>query len=77
MDWLINGGGIAYIIFLFVSLALFISPLFIWRNGNRTNRLLTLIAKNQGIPEAEVKRNMKGRGRMLAKLKSRITHKNT
>jgi hypothetical protein len=48
-------GPLIFIIILVVSFCIAIAPLFIWRNGNRTNRLLALIAINQGISADQVR----------------------
>mgnify|MGYP006309077621 CR=1 FL=1 len=38
-----------------IGLCITIAPLIIWRNGNRTNRMLALIALQQGIPADKIK----------------------
>ena len=40
---------------LIIGLCITIAPLIIWRNGNRTNRLLAIIALHQGVPPEKIK----------------------
>lgn len=46
--------GIGFIFMLIVSIAITIAPLLIWRNTNRTNKLLGAIAKQHGVPQKEI-----------------------
>ncbi|EFI36138.1 hypothetical protein Dthio_PD3592 [Desulfonatronospira thiodismutans ASO3-1] len=43
------------IVLLALLIAILIAPLLIWRNTNRTNRLLVLIALQSGVPPKHVK----------------------
>ena len=40
---------------IIIGLCITIAPLIIWRNGNRTNRMLALIALHQDIPSEKIK----------------------
>ena len=47
--------AILWLIFFVVGICITIAPLLIWRNGNRTNRLLALMLIRQGVPVEVVK----------------------
>jgi hypothetical protein len=47
-------GFTIFIAFIVISICITLAPLVIWRNGNRTNRLLALIALHQGIPAQKI-----------------------
>lgn len=53
MEFLLMSGFGSFIFFI-VSMAIMIAPLLIWRNTNRTNKLLGAIAKQQGVSQEEV-----------------------
>jgi len=40
---------------LIISVCISVAPLIIWRNGNRTNRLLSLIALRLGLPADRIR----------------------
>ncbi len=54
-----EGLGIIWLIVLIaiiiVAICITIAPLIIWRNGNRTNRLLSLIALRLGVPSDKIR----------------------
>lgn len=45
---------IACIFFFIVGLCIAIAPLIIWRNTNRTNRLLALLLQQNGVKSIEI-----------------------
>jgi len=59
MQYGAEGAGIIGLVIalsiLLISICITIAPLIIWRNGNRTNRLLALIAVQVGVPVETVK----------------------
>jgi hypothetical protein len=65
-------GFLISIAILIIGLCITIAPLIIWRNGNRTNRLLALIALQENIPH-EVIRNVYNCGG--SKLPSELMYK--
>lgn len=50
------GFGVIGIIVFVLGICVSIAPLIIWRNTNRTNRILALIAAQQGVPKALITR---------------------
>jgi len=63
MPYFMTGVGVYFILCLiigFVALMITIAPLLIWRNGNRANRLLALIALQQGVSEVKIKEALNG-----------------
>ena len=48
------GGAIWQLLMVIITMAVIVAQFIIWRNGNRTNRLLTLMAKRLGVPQDEV-----------------------
>jgi uncharacterized membrane protein len=46
--------GIGFVFLFIVSLAITIAPLLIWRNTNRTNKLLGAIAAQQGVSQKDI-----------------------
>lgn len=47
---MLEGFGILWLIFFVVCICISVAPLIIWRNTNRTNRLLALMLLRQGVP---------------------------
>lgn len=48
-------GLLIYLAILIIGLCITIAPLIIWRNGNRSNRMLVLIALQLGVPAKQIK----------------------
>lgn len=46
---------ILFLAIIIISFCITIAPLIIWRNGNRTNRLLALLAFHSGVPANKLK----------------------
>lgn len=58
-------GGIGFFFWLFfvvIAICITIAPLVIWRNTNRTNRLLALLLLQQGVPADTVNEVFKSGG---------------
>lgn len=53
--------GIIWLIALIIGLCITFAPLFIWRNTNRTNRLLSMIAIQNGADAQHVAQVASGR----------------
>jgi len=63
--WLIGGGTGTFVVlalWAIVLICLFFAPLIIWRNGNRTNRLLALYMLHCGVPANNIYAVYKSRG---------------
>lgn len=45
-----EGLGIFGLLLIILGICITVAPLLIWRNGNRTNRLLALMLIRQGVP---------------------------
>lgn len=55
MEALMAGGVILWVLNIIFAICLIISPLIIWRNGNRTNRLITLLLLRNGTDPEMIK----------------------
>lgn len=63
---MIAGFGLLFwLIFIVVGVLITVAPLVIWRNTNRQNRLLALMARNQGIPAVDICNAWDGEGGYL------------
>lgn len=49
-----EGVGIIWLLMFIVGICITISPLIVWRNTNRTNRLLALLLVRQGVPKSDI-----------------------
>jgi predicted RNA-binding Zn-ribbon protein involved in translation (DUF1610 family) len=60
MEGLFAAGGLLWIMMFIICLCIAIAPLIIWRNTNRTNRLLAIIAIKAGADIEEVRSVLNG-----------------
>lgn len=60
MEGLFAAGGLVWVVLFIVCLCIAIAPLIIWRNTNRTNRLLAIIAMKVGTDTEEIRSVLNG-----------------
>lgn len=52
---MLTGLGLTWLFFFVIGILISIAPLMIWRNTNRQNKLLALMARQVGVPATSIR----------------------